>query len=566
MGILAASVHETDMDPASVFVLSIVLLAVIFLFLIFIVYRLFFSGADSDYAPLGDGLFGASDVPHEFLNDEEALTNLADEYDFTSLSPEDQQAYLKGEEYSKNNPPHFHNTRGKSYTHEDELILKDRGIGAFEFEQEHDVLQPRFIVADKTEVHFVNNDTPYSTATAVLNYSLPVKNRTYADTIYFETKVFEFQRDHNVNGHFAIGLVTKPYPLRFRLPGYNNFSIAYESTGNLKINKPFPTPSQQHQGERSLFNAQVLPPLTQSDIVGFGYVVSSGTIFITRNGKKIMDVMKGCFVDLYPAVGCYLANAKFEANLGQMGFVWIEANVRKYGFVSTSDFKKIKGDRGMASLPEYGNLNLLNGDKLLAKGEELPPDYPVEELDFFGRTSSNVGTSSKLEKTKVDPTVENGEKQDDSIVDEPKDHAKKSSSTVTNEPEEVMDMRERLYEQDVTAKKTDDELSESTPLISKSSSEVTGYDSVPPTQETPEPAQSAADPTTLTHSANTAETGPSEEVAEEEEEEEEFAPANATVNNLKAPKSPSPSPSNKSKSKKKKKGGKKGGKKKGTKF
>lgn len=563
MGILASSVRSTEVDPASVIVLSIALLVAVFLLLIFIVYRLFFAGADSDYAPLGDGLFGASDVPHEFLNDEEALTNLAEEYDFTSLPPEDQHAYLKGEEFAQNNPPHFHNTRGKSYTHEDELVLKDRGISAFEFEQEPDALQPRYVVADKTEIHFVNNDTPYSTATAVLNYSLPVKNRTYSDTIYFETKVFEFHRDHSVNGHFAIGLVTKPYPLTFRLPGYNNFSIAYESTGNLKINKPFPTPSQQHQDARSLFNAQVLPPLAQSDIVGFGYVVSTGTIFITRNGKKVMDVMKGCFVDLYPAVGCYLANAKFEVNLGQMGFVWIEANVRKYGFVSTSDFRKIKGDRGMASLPEYANLSSLNGDKLLARGEELPPDYPVEELDFFGRTTSNVGTSAKLEKTKTNPTTDNGEKHDDDIVDETKALTKKSSSTVTNEPEEVMDMRERLYEQDVTAKRSDTDVSESTPLLSKPSLEENA--SVQATQPSTEPGQHAADPSVSIQNNDTAETVPSEEAAAEQGEEEE-TPVGTVVDNSKASKSPSPVPSNKSKSKKKKKGGKKGGKKKGTKF
>lgn len=94
--------------------------------------------------------------------------------------------------------------------------------------------------------------------------------------------------------------------------------------------------------------------------------------------------MKGCFVDLYPAVGCFSTNAKFQVNLGQSGFVWIEANVRKYGFVSTSDYKKLGGERGLANLPQYNKVLKDNSDKLLDKGEELPPRYNLEEeLDFL---------------------------------------------------------------------------------------------------------------------------------------------------------------------------------------
>lgn len=451
-----------------------------FLLIFFIIFRIFFNNSErNEYSFIGSEILG-SEVPREFLNDEEALNNLALEYDFTHLSPEEQSSYLRGEEFAKINPPNFHHTRGKSYSHEDELLLKERGINAFEFEQESDVLHGRYIVADRTEIHFNNNDMPYSTATSILNYSLPIKNRSYSDTVYFEVKVFEFQSGENPNGHFAIGLVTKPYPSDFRLPGYNNFSIAYESTGNLKINKPFPTPLQQHQGENSQYNALVLPPLQQSDIVGFGYVVSTGTLFITRNGKKVMDVMKGCFIDLYPAVGCFLTNAKFQANLGQLGFVWIEANVRKYGFVSNSDYKKIKGEQGLAALPEYGNSNTVEGDKLLEMGEELPPRYPEDELDFFGRSSKDVfkvGSSSKSQKqSRVAP---DNEKEDlEEPKREPKALEEHRSSLITNDPEEVMDLRERLYEQNITS--PDDELNnERTPLLEANSGsqpnfEVTG--------------------------------------------------------------------------------------------
>lgn len=364
------------------------------LFIAYVGYKLLFEGTEAaDYSSLNE-IFHSGDIDREFLNDEESLVNLANEYDFTTLSPEEQNAFLKGEEFTKRNSPSG-NSRGKAFTREDDLMIKERGINAFEFEQESNFLEARYVVEDRTEVNFVNNDASYSTATAVLNLPLPTKFRT-PDTIYFEVKVYEFNEAVD-NAHFAIGLVTRPYPSNFRLPGYNNFSFAYESTGNLKINKPFPTPLQQHKGAHSLFNAHVLPPLCQSDVVGFGYIVPSGTLFITRNGKKLMDIMRGCFLDLYPAIGCFSTNAKFQANFGQMGFLWIEANVRRYGFFSTSD-RKLKGERGLAALPEYGN-SVSQIDRLLDKGEELPPEYPEEELDFFGRLK--IGSSSKVHHKKL---------------------------------------------------------------------------------------------------------------------------------------------------------------------
>lgn len=397
-------------------------------------------------------------VPNEFLNDEESLVHLAEEFDFTQLSPEEQSAYLRGEEFTKLHPPLYENFKGKSYSEADDLLVKEIGINAFEFEQEANPLEARYIVADKTEIQFHKNDKPYSTSTAILNHALPVKRST-PDTVYFEVKVFEFLADLP-NAHFSIGLVTKPYPSEFRLPGYNAFSIAYESTGNLKINKPFPTLLQQHQGENSKFNAQVLPPLLQSDVVGFGYVIPSGTIFITRNGKKLLDVMKGCYVDLYPAIGCFLTNAKFQCNLGQLGFLWIEANVRKYGFISNSDYKKIRGDRGLAALPTYGHVTQTDSDKILEKGEELPPSYPEEELDFFGRSSKDlvrVGSSSKAQN-RSNLSLRD-EKKD--ITEKPNDEVR-GASVITHYLDDNMDLRERLYEQ---ASENDAITSERAPLI-----------------------------------------------------------------------------------------------------
>ena len=415
------------MDLAWIWFIGIVVGALILIiaFLLYVVC----TEDDGDYEPLIDG---GRAVPRDYLNDEESLRQLAEEFDFTSLLPEEQLSYLAGQEFTVTNPPDFSLIRGKSFRPEDDILVRDMGVHAWWFEPDLEesrstnasestplladadtVRDPGYVVRDKTEVVF-RCGQPYRTATAVMNLAMPLRHRVYADTVYFEAKIMEIS-DSPVS-HFAIGLVTEPYP-KFRLPGYQKFLIAYESTGNLKINKPFPTPLQQHQGDNSQYNNLVLPPLNRADVVGFGYTVSLGTIFITRNGRKVLDVMKGCWLDLYPAIGCFSCDATFQVNIGQMGFVWIEANVRKYGFISTTDSRKLSGERGAAALPRYSLDE--NGDKLLDKGEELPPRYPTSELDFFGRTST-VAEGCLNEKT--------------------------LTTRITHDPEEVMDLRERLYE------------------------------------------------------------------------------------------------------------------------
>lgn len=438
-----------SMDTANVVFVCAIVVVNALLALAICIYKCSTRSRSQEYGFLQGGSAGRASggtVPTEFLRDEESLAHLAEEYDYTLLQPEEQIAYLKAEEFSQLTPPRFEDARGSSYKVVDEIAIRDRGLGAFEFEQDPNFLQPRYVVEDRTEVGFIHNEHAFSCATSVMNYSLPVKLRSN-DAVYFEVKVFEF--DASAFNHFAIGLVTKPYPSTFRLPGYNSFLIAYESTGNLKINNPLPTPLQQHAGEQSLYNAQILPPLQQSDVVGFGYVISTGTIFITHNGRKLMDIMKGCFVDMYAAIGCFQTNAKFQTNIGQLGFVWIEANVRKYGFVALTDYKKVKGDRGLAALPEYAN----TADKVLDKGEELPPGYPEDELDFFGRSTTALksGTSAQLEQGNSGTSAAYhdhpiSEKEDDT-GDEPKFVNDRRSSNITNEPEEIMNLRERAYEQ-----------------------------------------------------------------------------------------------------------------------
>lgn len=142
----------------------------------------------------------------------------------------------------------------------------------------------------------------------------------------------------------ALGLATKPYP-GFRLPGecrsffiseqqsrtdqtdlalgscsgWNKFSVGYFSADGFKAhNYPF---TAQSYG----------PAFLQGDVIGVGYRPRTGTVFFTRNGKKLDDAFVGLNRhNLFPTVGADGA-AEVHVNLGQAGFVFIEANVKKWG-------------------------------------------------------------------------------------------------------------------------------------------------------------------------------------------------------------------------------------------
>lgn len=125
--------------------------------------------------------------------------------------------------------------------------------------------------------------------------------------------MFDLPESTNV----AVGLATKPYP-PFRLPGLNRFSIAYHSTGEKSHNFPFTV-------------APFGPALKEGDVLGVGYRPRNGTVFFTRNGRKMEDAYIGLTRwNLFPTIGAD-GPCSVHANLGQSGFVYIEANVKKWG-------------------------------------------------------------------------------------------------------------------------------------------------------------------------------------------------------------------------------------------
>lgn len=201
----------------------------------------------------------------------------------------------------------------------------------------------------RTEIEFFDSECSVQS-----NLPVPKQNEVY----YWEAKVYDKPETSTI----SIGMTTKPYPL-FRLPGnasaltstnianivYQGFhksSVAYVSSGHRRFNQPFqPVPYG--------------PEYVQGDVVGVGYRPRTGTIFFTRNGKKLEDVAHGLKAqNFFPTVGAN-GPCTVHVNFGQMGFVFIEANVKKWGLAPMTG--------SLAPPPPYGSEQ---GSILLETGRE----------------------------------------------------------------------------------------------------------------------------------------------------------------------------------------------------
>ena len=116
--------------------------------------------------------------------------------------------------------------------------------------------------------------------------------------------------------------------------GFHKYSAAYLSNGTRRFNQPFrPTPYG--------------PQYVQGDVIGVGYRPRSGTIFFTRNGKRLEDVAHGMKAqNFFPSIGAN-GPAMVHVNFGQAGFVFIEANVKKWGLAPMNG--------SLAPPPPYGS-------------------------------------------------------------------------------------------------------------------------------------------------------------------------------------------------------------------
>ncbi|KAG9288392.1 hypothetical protein G9A89_021423 [Geosiphon pyriformis] len=222
------------------------------------------------------------------------------------------------------------------------LSIQEKGVSAWEFEP--DLHHTHCFVECRTEIAFYDGECCVQT-----NLPLPKQQEVY----YWEAKMYEKPSSTTV----AVGLATKPYPL-FRLPGWNRHSVSYFSDSGLKYyNSPF--------------NGKTYgPQFQQGDVIGVGFRPRTGTIFFTRNGKKLDDAFTGMKMNLFPTVG---ANGPccVHVNFGQLGFVFIEANVKKWGLAPSMGT--------LAPPPAYGSER---GSILLESSSRGRPSEDIPRISY----------------------------------------------------------------------------------------------------------------------------------------------------------------------------------------
>lgn len=227
------------------------------------------------------------------------------------------------------------------------LAIQEKGVSAWEFEPELEIAN--CFVEARTEIEFFDAECSVQS-----NLPIPKQNEVY----YWEAKLYDKPDSTMVN----IGLTTKPYPL-FRLPGLHKYSIAYSSTGQRRYNQPF---GGTNYG----------PQIVHGDVIGVGYRPRTGTIFFTRNGKKLEDVAHGLkSQNFFPTIGAN-GPAQVHVNFGQMGFVFIEANVKKWGLAPQTG--------SLAPPPPYGS----EGGSILLEGGREGVREGQGYVPGHGRTSS----------------------------------------------------------------------------------------------------------------------------------------------------------------------------------
>ncbi|KAI0318966.1 concanavalin A-like lectin/glucanase domain-containing protein [Amylostereum chailletii] len=220
-----------------------------------------------------------------------------------SVSEPARRSYLRAKQYQLQYPP---NSQPTDITLSQFLSIQEKGVSAWTFDPDYEMVSSLLVHA-RTELTFLPD--PASATSVQSNLPLPKLNEVY----YWEVKMFDLPETTNV----AVGLATKPYPT-FRLPGHGRFSVAYHSNGDKPHNYPFTA---------STYSSS----LKEGDVLGVGYRPRSGTVFFTRNGRRLEDAFIGLSSwNLFPTIGAD-GPCSLHVNLGQAGFVFIEANVKKWG-------------------------------------------------------------------------------------------------------------------------------------------------------------------------------------------------------------------------------------------
>lgn len=194
------------------------------------------------------------------------------------------------------------------------LGIQEKGVSAWNFDPPYEA-DLAVLVSSRTEIQFLADSMGMApeeggACSVQSNLPLPKQNEVY----YWEAKMFNKPATTNV----TLGLSTKPYP-PFRAPGLCKHSIGYFSQDGSKCyNHPFHMHSYG-------------PAYVHGDVIGVGYRPRTGSVFFTRNGIRLPEAYTGLYnYNLFPTVAAD-GPAEIHVNFGQAGFVFIEANVKRWG-------------------------------------------------------------------------------------------------------------------------------------------------------------------------------------------------------------------------------------------
>ncbi|XP_006454983.1 endosomal SPRY domain protein [Agaricus bisporus var. bisporus H97] len=321
--------------------LLIVLSTFLFLLLVFLICVLFIRRRRGIILRDNDG---PVDMSREELIEGEGGFQSIEERWLDSADEATRRAYSRAKEYQLQYPP---NSLPTDITLSQFLSIQEKGVSAWSFEPDYETVNSLLVHA-RTEITFLPD--PASSSCVQSNLPLPKLNEVY----YWEVKMFDLPETTTV----AVGLATKPFP-PFRLPGHSRYSVGYHSSGDKSHNYPFTS-------------ASFGPTLKEGDVLGVGYRPRTGTVFFTRNGRKMEDAFIGLSRwNLFPTVGAD-GPCSVHVNLGQAGFVFIEANVKKWGLAPSVGT--------LAPPPAYGSergsILLDVGGRVRLPTDGTPPSTP----------------------------------------------------------------------------------------------------------------------------------------------------------------------------------------------
>ncbi|CDK27573.1 unnamed protein product [Kuraishia capsulata CBS 1993] len=295
------------------------------------------------------GISLSNSIPGAY--DDEQLEIEEDARALAELSPNEQELYFQGKDFQRLNPT---DTQELSLSHL--LLIQEKGVSAWEFKPNLAVVDDVKVDA-KTEINFLSSGSELSVQS---NLPVPKANEVY----YFEAKIYDVADPESTV--ISIGLATYPYPY-FRLPGRQRQSLAYDSNGDRRYNQSFSLDESSGLG--------IFPKVERGDVIGVGYRSRSGTVFFTRNGKKLSEGgcgghVKNWHPKLWPTIGANNRCA-VHVNFGQAGYVFIEGNVKKWGFAP------LEGNGPPP--PEY---QAFSQDVMLDSSDVDPQDLMERDGDF----------------------------------------------------------------------------------------------------------------------------------------------------------------------------------------